>query len=499
MFSRLRKLFSRTPQRIAPAQFREGFERKLRAGYESARTTDENERYWAFTDVLSPAASTNPGVRSRIRSRARYEIENNSYASGILATLSHDVVGTGPRLQVTTESGARNKEIELAWNRWADEVQLASKLRTARISKASDGEVFFLFKTNRRLTTPAMLDVKLIEADQIATPEGVYDDESRAVDGIRFDRWGNPKSYHLLKSHPGAQYSLNHLPTDYETVSSADMLHWFTEKRPNQYRGISELAPSLSLFAKLRRYTHAVIAAAETAADFAAVMYTDEPADGGSAVETDWFKSVPIEYRSMITLPDGWKMGQFKAEQPTTTYREFQRQVVSEMARCLCMPYNIAAGDSSEYNYSSGRLDHLSYWLSIDVERSHLATVVLEKIYRAWLTEHLAETSGISPRDITIADQYPHKWIWASRPPIDPEKHANAVVKLWDKGLLTDHQYLYAEGVDPDEHFEQLADSIKRREESGAPVPGVAITNTTTGNETDDESSKETPSVAKEP
>ncbi len=35
------------------------------------------------------------------------------------------------------------------------------------------------------------------------------------------------------------------------------------------------------------------------------------------------------------------------AEQPATTYAEFKREILNEIARCLNMPFNVAAGNSS--------------------------------------------------------------------------------------------------------------------------------------------------------
>jgi len=63
-------------------------------------------------------------------------------------------------------------------------------------------------------------------------------------------------------------------------VPADAVVHWFRSDRPGQHRGIPEITPALPLFAQLRRYTLAVIAAAETAADFAAVLFTDAPANG---------------------------------------------------------------------------------------------------------------------------------------------------------------------------------------------------------------------------
>jgi hypothetical protein len=38
-------------------------------------------------------------------------------------------------------------------------------------------------------------------------------------------------------------------------------------------------------------------------------------------------------------MPGGWKMAQMHAEQPATTYAEFKREILNEIARCLNMPF----------------------------------------------------------------------------------------------------------------------------------------------------------------
>ncbi len=72
----------------------------------------------------------------------------------------------------------------------------------------------------------------------------------------------------------------------------------------------------------------------------------------------------------MVTVPSGWKMNQFKPEQPTTTYEMFRNAILNEIARCVHMPANKARCDSSGYNFASGKLDHGTYYGAIDVERT---------------------------------------------------------------------------------------------------------------------------------
>ncbi|GIX04619.1 MAG: hypothetical protein KatS3mg114_0488 [Planctomycetaceae bacterium] len=138
MFAWFSNLFS--PQTARPTSRRAL--RLVRARYDAAAVNSENRRHWANADGLSANAANSPEVRRILRNRARYEVANNSYARGIVLTLAHDVVGTGPRLQLLTSDAEANNRIEREFQRWAKAIGLAEKLRTMRIARAQDGEAF---------------------------------------------------------------------------------------------------------------------------------------------------------------------------------------------------------------------------------------------------------------------------------------------------------------------------------------------------------------------
>ena len=418
MFDWLRQLTTRRLARM----YRHVRYRILRGHYDAALTTPENRRHWANADYLSADAAANPEVRRILRSRARYETVNNSYAKGIVLTLANDVIGTGPRLQMLTPDAEANRRIEREFMRWAKAVCLAEKLRTLRMTQATDGECFILMATNPELPTAVQLDLRVIEADQVTTPDRAILDP-RAVDGIVFDEYGNPVTYHLLTVHPGDWRA--DLRLDYDRVPARSMIHYFRVDRPGQSRGIPEITPALPLFAQLRRYTLAVIAAAETAADFAAVLYTDAPADGNGESGED-LPEVELQSRMAVPLPEGWRAEQMKAEQPATTYTDFKREILNEIARCLNMPYNIAAANSSGYNYASGRLDHQTYFQNIRVEQEHLGSRVLDRILTAWIDEAVL-VEGLLPQSVRMRDaDLSHQWFWDGREHVDPAKEASA-------------------------------------------------------------------------
>jgi len=407
------------------------FARMIRAKYDAAATNADNIRHWANADGLSADAAASPDVRGTLRNRSRYEVANNSYARGIVLTLANDCVGTGPRLQLLSDDGETNRIIEKAFADWAREIRLAEKLRTMRMAKATDGEAFAVLTANPNLASPIKLDVRLVEADRVTNPD-LRLATTDAVDGIEFDAFGNPRAYFVLRDHPGGTAYTAGIGA-YDRIPAEAMIHWFRADRPGQHRGVPEITPALPLFAQLRRYTLAVLGAAETAADFAAVLFTDAPASGEAAA-VEPMDIVELEKRMATVLPDGWKLGQIKAEQPGTTYSEFKRELLNEIARCLNIPFNIAAGNSSGYNYASGRLDHQTYFKSIRVEQADCDSVVLDHILAAWLGE--AELLGEFSFLRGMGD-LAHQWFWDGTEHVDPAKEATAQEKRLKNNTTT--------------------------------------------------------------
>jgi len=441
--------------------------RFVRGRYDAAQTTDGNRKHWAGADGLSADAAASAEVRRILRNRARYEVANNSYVRGIVLTLANDVVGTGPRLQMLTPSAEANREVEGEFMRWATRVGLAAKLRTMRMARAQDGEAFALLISNENLPLPVTLDLRLIEADQVATPDfsqAVFADP-RAADGITFDAFGNPVAYYILKTHPGAKASLG---LDYDRVPAESVIHWFRADRPGQHRGIPDLTPALPIFAQLRRFTSAVLEAAETAANISGTVETDAPPNG-EAEPIDPMDTIELERNMLLTLPGGWKMSQVKPEQPATTYVEFVREKLNEAARCLNMPRNIALCDSSAYNYASGRLDHQTYFKSIRVEQAHLEDVVLDRILDAWLREAV-RVPGLLPASARALLDYPHQWFWDGMEHVDPAKEANAQATRLASHTTTLASEYAKEGKDWETELRQRAKEVALMKELGLSV-----------------------------
>lgn len=457
--------------------------RAIAARYDAAVTNDDNRRHWANADALSANAANSAAVRNTLRIRSRYEYANNSYCNGMVRTLAFHTVGTGPRLQINTGNEQADKKLETAWSRYSKEIGLANKLTAMRQARCRDGEAFALFVTNPRLKGPVSLDLRLVEADQVAAPWDQFKFSPNDVDGIKHDDLGNPLSYTILADHPGETSAMT--VGKYTVVDAARVIHLYREDRPGQRRGIPEITPALPLYAVLRRYTLATLHKAEIAAMLAIFLKTTatgiDPADLG-----DPFQVLDFERSAMTTLPDGWDISQLKAEAPTDAHDAFCKSILREIARCLDMPFNIAGGDSSGYNYSSGRLDHQTYFRSIDIDRNDFELRCLDRLFAEWLNE-AALVPGLIPDGLPMVADWQHEWQWDGFEHVDPAKEANADETRLRSGMASIPDLCAKQGIDYDsmhrkaaaalgltvaEYRERLADSLfgPKAEEPASPA-----------------------------
>ncbi|MGH7143188.1 MAG: phage portal protein [Planctomycetota bacterium] len=447
--------------------------RVIRGRYDAAQTTDNNRRHWAMADALSANAANLPMIRRTLRMRTRYEVANNSYARGIVLTLANDTIGTGPRLQMLSADQQVNHTVEREFAQWVLATSLPDKLRTLRMAKAEDGEGFGILISNPLIESPVKLDVKLVEADQVATPILKYL-TPQFIDGIVLDPYGNPIEYHVLKQHPGDL--LVRFALEFDRIPAASMLHYYRMDRPGQSRGIPELTSALPLFAMLREYSLATLDAAKAAAYFAGILYTDAPANGESdALEP--MDSIELERNTLMTMPGGWKMGQIHAEQPAATYAEFKREVLNEIARCLNMPFNIAAGNSSGYNYASGRLDHQTYYKAIRVEQTQIGATILDRIFTAWMREAVL-IEWFLPQAARLASaDWSHQWFWDGHEHVDPAKEANAQQTRLTNNTTTLAEEYAKRGRDWEAELRQRAKELALMRQLGIevsqPTPGA--------------------------
>jgi lambda family phage portal protein len=426
MFDRLRRFMSS----LSPSRPRDNAPHRARSRYDAAQTSDENRKHWAAVDSFAAVSQLTPEVRRTLRNRARYECQNNSFAAGLIRTLVNDTVGTGPRLQLLTDNDELNAAVEVLWSQWAAATDWALTCRVLSGVRYVTGECFAVLRENKRLDQmgfPVNLDLRLYEPDQIAHPWGYANyDNPHGDDGIVCDADGDPVTYKVLRVHPGDNRALTPGRWEADDIAAKNVLHWFQPDRPGQLRGVTPLAPSLGIFAQLRRFTSATLTAAETAAMIAGVLSSNFPTaeDAAFVRKEDQFDAIDLVRGTLLTLPPNVQATQFKPEQPTTNYEMFVSAKLRECGRCLNVPFGKMAGDHSRYNYSSGRLDDAPYWHDREIERASLEAKVLRPFMYRWLDF----AKFVIPSLAAFSGQWwelRHAWQYDARPTSDPVKDAS--------------------------------------------------------------------------
>ena len=392
---------------------------RVAASYDSAQTNRFNQNHWGAADYLSPNAANTVKVRHTLRSRSRYEAGSNSLYSGVLRTIADHTIGTGPRIEFLHDRPDVNRNLQELWQEWSDASKFGKKLWQAKLTQARDGEVFGLTIGNPGLESRVQLDYQVLEADYITSLRPVW--TPWQVDGITYDPQWNPISYQVVTQRPNDILPIV-WPQQHE-VPANRVWHYFRAERPGQGRGVPELLSAFELLAVLRRYITASVSAAEVAASFAAFIKTQGPATQGFSGDSDSWLTLEIQRNLITMLPEGYDIQQLHPEQPTQSFTEFVKTLLTLLVRCVSMPLNIALCDSSGYNYSSGRLDHQTYFRAIEIDRSWIQLTVLARVLR----DFMAEAELILGFARGSLRRIKHEWHWAKAVSIDPQKDAAAV------------------------------------------------------------------------
>lgn len=445
---------------VAPAEPRRP---RPRSSFDAAKTTPENRRHWANADSLSAKAAYNVGTRQSLRNRMQYEFDNNGYAQGLGITLANDIIGTGPKFKAKSGNANNDRAVEDAWGEWEEATEFSPNLYTAAISRSVRGEALALLTNGDNGPGLPQLDVYWFESDLCTTPGNAMPmNLKRWTDGIELDARNRPLFYHILRQHPGDEFGP--LLAEYDRIPASQILHWFRRTRLGQVRGLPDGTPSLPLYAQMRRWTLSTLLATELASDIAVVL-TNAGVVGEANVP---WESWDIERGTYMSLPPGADAKAFKSEHPNQLYSPFKQELIKETARPHNAPYNVASGDSSQYNYSSARLDHLLYRVAVRVFREWTRRAILERVFKAWYTE-ARMIRGYLPSG--LPDRFPHCWYWDGFGTIDPLKEATADTECLANGTTTLQELLAESGQDWEEFLEQRAAEIKKYESLGIPLP----------------------------
>jgi lambda family phage portal protein len=476
-----------------------GASRMLAAGYAGASVTDPDlaqwrPPLWSAQTALSP---DRPVLAARIHDLAR----NDGWASGGVTRQVDAVIGAGWRL--SSKPNARSlridpdvasdlaSDIEAAWKDFADDpdcwcdagrrLSMGGLLSLAFRHRLMDGEalavILWLPRGGRYATA-----VQIIDPDRLSNPYNSIDTYWRRQ-GIELGEHGEPRAYHIRRSHPGDQNVFNPMFWTWERIPRETsfgrrmVVHAFEPSRAGQYRGVSVLAPIIKRLRMLGRYDEAELQAAVLNAVMAA--FVESPFDhdqfasalgGGEELSAyqqqrlDYYQAAPINVggaKIAFTFP-GEKVTLSKPSHPNSVFEAFERASLRNIASAMGMTYEQLSMDWGQVNYSSARAALLEVWRGFAARKEHFAQAFMAPIYAAWLEEAIDRGIITLPKGApdfaeAKAAYCSAKWIGPGRGWVDPHKEATAATERLAAGLSTLERECAEQGEDYLETIQQRA------------------------------------------
>ena len=457
--------FDRLLINIAPAwgvrrvQAREAARRMLRH-YEAAsvgRRTDGWSR--RFTDANAAADGR---ALAFLRAQARDLIRNNPWARRGLRRIVTNTVGWGIKPKAMGRGAARVAQL---WKQWAEttECDAAGRLTFYGLQKlvmrtvVESGEVIIRRRMRRPgdgLTIPMQLQV--LEPDYIDTGKDGLTGQAGGpiIQGIEFDAIGRRVAYWLFDQHPGGRVLVNPVS---RRIPADGVIHVYEQDRPGQVRGPSWFASVDVRLHDFDEFEDATLLKQKIAACLAAFVVDkegDEPSLGTSGTDARGLPTDQLEPGMIIDLPGGRDVR--VASPPTASdHQSFSTTALRGIAAGIGVTYEDLTGDYSQSNYSSARMARNAHMGDVHDWRWNM--LIPQFCAPAW--EWMLEAMVLGGEDVEVA---PAKWTPPPLPMLDPGKEADATSKLVRTGQMTPDEMVREQGYDPDEHWQEYADSIKR-------------------------------------
>lgn len=460
----------------------------IASGYSDAGASYEKRALRGFI-----ARSTSPTedidfANSTLRQRGRMLCMASPIAAAAINTNRTKIVGTGLKMKPcidTQRLGLSDAEAkrwrmktEAEFALWAENKNYSDALgmnnfyelqSLAVKSWLMSGDVFVALKRGKTSPlNPYSLRLQLIEADRVCTPNtannGIYgftEGENKSNgniihDGVEVDSGGRVVAYHICDIYPnsGFYYNPKKKPnwTRVEAVGKktgiSNILHIMDAERPDQYRGVSYLAPVIEVILQQRRYTESELAAAivqtyftmiiKTEADSSDLPYLTPNEDGETDRETP-----ELGPGETVELGPGEDAIFGNPNIPTAGFDAFTQSITKLVGAALEIPHDVLMKEfNSSYSASKGALEEA--WEMFRMRRAWFVSDFCKPIYEAWLAEAVARGRISAPGFFTDpairAAWSGTRWDGPAQTHLDPLKEANANAVVVANGWKTNEQ-----------------------------------------------------------
>ena len=326
------------------------------------------------------------------------------------------------------------------------------------------GDVFVLIKRDKPTPlNPYSLRLQLVEADRVGTPymgnsfsfgvtEG-KDGENDVHDGVEVDKNGRIVAYHICSGYPGFPSSTKsqewiRVEAIGKKTGLPNILQIMDAERPDQYRGVTYLAPVIELLLQGRRYTEAELTAAIIQSYLTAWVETETDATNNPLFpeeesDEEYDENPEMGPGNVIHLKKGEKVQFGNPNIPTAGFEVFMKSIIKQAGAALELPYDVLIKEfNSSYSAAKGALEEA--WEVFKMRRSWFVNDFCKPVYEIWLSEAVAlgrvYAPGFFDDPLIRAAWCGARWDGPAQTHLDPVKEANANEIQVKNGWKTNEQ-----------------------------------------------------------
>lgn len=427
-----------------------------------------------------------------LRQRGRMLYMASPIAAAIINTNRTKIVGSGLKMKasinskllgLTDEQAQKWCEKTEAEFRWWCENRLNCDMlgennfyeiqRLAVKSWLMSGDVFVLIKREKSTDfNPYGIRLQVVEADRVCTPAGngvmMYGTtegtlkENEIHDGVEVDKMGRIVAYHVCSQYPNfytKSPEWQRVKAVGEKTGLPNVLHLMDPERPDQYRGVTLLAPTIEMILQGRRYTEAELTASIIQSYFTAWIKIDgdvtespikgnyggeDEAEADSEAETDDYDDeIEMSPGKVIRLKKGESVDYGNPNVPTAGYEVFMKTINKQIGAGVETPYEVFMKEfTASYSASKGALEEFAEVAK--VKRSLVVSDLCQPVYEIWLAEAVARGRISAPGffdDPLIRKAWcDARWDGPAQTHLDPEKEAKANEIIVKNGWKTNEQ-----------------------------------------------------------
>ena len=498
------------------------------SGYSEAGASLNRRSMKGFTATSSSPNEDINWNSDLLRQRGRMLVMSSPVAASAIKTNRTKVVGTGmkPKASIDGNVLRMSPEAVKEWQRnterefslWAEKKENCDatginnfyQMQGLVVSNTlMSGDIFALRKMyDPTPLNPYSLRIHLIEADRVCTPyrfsrskglgfatDGTNtNNKNKIYDGVEVNRNGMVEAYHICSVYPN-QMILEPNKMKWTRVKAIgsktglwNILHILDTERPEQYRGVTFMAPVIESLLNISRYTQSELMAALIQTYFTAVIVTETnpamipinevgygPDDDPNHPSDSYVSENPNEYEmgpgTVLHLKQGEDVKFGNPNIPTAGFETFFKTICKEIGSALEIPYDTLL---KEFNasYSASRAALMEAWEAFRMRRSWLVNQFCQPVYEMWLTEAVSigriNAPGFFTDPAIRAAWCNCQWLGPVQGQLDPTKEIKADILAIQHGIKT-HEQVTREygGADWHENMEILKQEMKELEEAG--------------------------------